>query len=137
MNALDPLVVAVVGFLAWLAGTVIYGALGGSLVEGSVLTYALNTSAAAVAFALVFRWIVAARRIDFRYWPLAAFAFVVPGMAIGAMMLGKLGVMFAGEDPEMLGRYAALAAFVYLSLPLAALPPRADYLPVSTSQPGS
>lgn len=97
----------VAGLLAWTAATAYYVAFGGALLERAFWFYAINAFLAAGAAGFLFHAAVLVTRTPRRRKPLAAAAFIAPGLVLGGLLLAFLTDIFPHLEPVSIGRYGA------------------------------
>jgi hypothetical protein len=104
------------GFLIWLAGTLLYRWIGSVLFEGTATEYWLNVICTGISFAAVGFALMKWRKIAPKDWLQAAICLALPGMVGEVPILSAFDTLMSNMQPETAGRYAAFLFAGYAAL---------------------
>lgn len=116
MSTKDRLSFILLGFLVWVAGTLVYRLTGSSFFEGSAAGYWLNVIFTGILYAVVSLGLMKWRKIELKEWLQGAICIALPGMLGEVPILAGFSELMSNMQPETAGRYAAFLFGGYSTL---------------------
>ncbi len=116
MNTKKRISLVLIGFVIWVAGTLLYRMVGSYLFERSATEYWLNVIGTEILFAAVAIGLMKWWRIESVHWLQGAICIALPGMLGEIPILASFSELMSNMQPETAGRYAAFLFSGYASL---------------------
>ncbi|MDM9382684.1 DUF5367 family protein [Chlorogloeopsis sp. ULAP01] len=116
MNTKDRISFVFLGFIIWVAGTLVYRMAGSYFFEGSSIEYWINVIITGILYSAVSLGLMKGWRIEQKDWLQAAICIALPGMLGEIPILSSFSDLMSNMQPATAGRYAAFLFGGYSSL---------------------
>ncbi|MBD2103942.1 DUF5367 domain-containing protein [Leptolyngbya sp. FACHB-261] len=116
MNAKNQISLVLIGFVIWVAATLVFRIAGSYFFERSATEYWINVIGTGALYAAVSVGLMKWWRIEPKNWLQGAICIALPGMLGEIPILSSFSELMSNMQPETAGRYAAFLFGGYASL---------------------